>query len=223
MSSADAPRPRRGRPPSGGREAILAAAFEVLREYGASRLTTRQVANRAQVSEGSIFYHFTDRAGLLTAVMEQRLAELHRMHDRGALAGDGLDATLATFATAIESFLQTAMVVMVAAHSDVELRPALADYLQRNDLGPHRGVAGLAAYLEAEQRAGRVRPDADPEAAAMLLVSACFSRAAQQLLLGPGYGAELPGTDALAGELARYLACTSGNGLLAAARPASGE
>jgi len=42
VMAADAPR-RRGRPPAGGREAILAATLELVREQGVGRLTTRSV------------------------------------------------------------------------------------------------------------------------------------------------------------------------------------
>jgi hypothetical protein len=38
-------------------------------------------------------------------------------------------------------------------------------------------IESLAAYLRAEQRIGRVRSDADPDAAAALLLGACSQRA----------------------------------------------
>jgi hypothetical protein len=40
--------------------------------------------------------------------------------------------------------------------------------------GPRRPVALLGAYLRAEQVLGRIRKDADPDAAAALLLGACF-------------------------------------------------
>ena len=43
-NSSDVPK-RRGRPPAGGREAILAAALQLLRERGIARVTSREVAN----------------------------------------------------------------------------------------------------------------------------------------------------------------------------------
>ena len=43
--------------------------------------------------------------------------------------------------------------------------------------GPHLPIEGLAAYLRAEQRTGRLRADADPCAAAALLMGACAQRA----------------------------------------------
>ncbi|MGC2192402.1 MAG: hypothetical protein WA751_08725 [Candidatus Dormiibacterota bacterium] len=43
--------------------------------------------------------------------------------------------------------------------------------------GPRRPVALLGAYLRAEQALGRIRKDADPDAAAALLLGACFHAA----------------------------------------------
>src|SRR5919107_162346 len=109
---------RRGRPPSGGREAIREATLALLRERGVARLTTRDVAERAGVSEASVYYHYTDKAGLLRAVFEAGLERLQ------AAAVDG-DGALLGFGQELERFLEQALPVMTAAQSDAELRDAL--------------------------------------------------------------------------------------------------
>jgi AcrR family transcriptional regulator len=195
---------RRGRPPSGGRQAILAATLELLRDRGASRLTTREVAARAGVSEGSVFYHFTDRSGLLTAVIEDGLQALQAVHAGGPPAAD-LRGRLDQFAANIEAFLDQALVVMIAAQSDSELRAALAAYLTGNDLGPHRGVQALAAYLRGQQATGAVRNDIDPSAVAFYLVSSCFLRVSQRQMIGAAYGSDLPRRDQLIETLTTLL------------------
>jgi hypothetical protein len=43
--------------------------------------------------------------------------------------------------------------------------------------GPHRAKDLLADYLRAEQRAGRVAPEANPQVASMLLIGVCLQRA----------------------------------------------
>ena len=166
-------RKRRGRPPSGGREAIREATLELLRERGVARLTTRDVAERAGVSEASVYYHYTDKAGLLRAVFE---AGLERLQAATLGRGDGLLA----FGQELERFLGQALPVMTAAQSDAELRDALAAHMVANDLGPHRGIQTLGGYLAAGQRAGTVRADLDPEAAAQLFVGSCLLRVAQR-------------------------------------------
>jgi AcrR family transcriptional regulator len=183
-----APR-RRGRPPAGGREAILAAALTLLRERGIARVTSREVAALAGVSEASVFYHYKDRTGLLQAVFEQGLAPLRELAADG-LTGTDLHEVLSRLGVALEQFLDQALPVMAAAQSDVALRDAMATYMSNEDLGPHRGVRALGGYLAAEQAAGRVRAGVDPNAVAMMFVGACYTRAAQRQM--PAHAAELP-------------------------------
>lgn len=188
---------RRGRPPSGGREAIVAATLQLLREQGVARFTTREVAARAGVSEASIFYHYGDRAGLLQAVFAEGLRPLEALNNRGfdtVEPGDVLD----TVARAIEHFLDQTLPVIMAAQADVELRDALAAYMTERDLGPHRGVRAVADFLATEQRAGRVGEDVDVEAAALMLVSTCFLRSSQRLITP--HGDVLPSLDRAVAE-----------------------
>jgi AcrR family transcriptional regulator len=179
---------RRGRPSAGGREAILRAAIELLRERGVARLTTREVASRAGVSEASVFYHYGDRIRLLTAVFEEGVRPLQAID--GRIDGPSVRETLTRFAPALEQFLDRALPVINAAQSDGNLRAALEKYMREHDLGPHRGVAALARYLAKEQAAGRIRDDVDPEAAAFMFIGTVFTRASQRQM--PGQQAELP-------------------------------
>jgi AcrR family transcriptional regulator len=181
---------RRGRPPAGGREAILAAALTLLRERGIARVTSREVAAVAGVSEASVFYHYKDRAGLLQAVFEQGLAPLRELDAGGGLTGEPVHEVLTRLGTTLEHFLDQALPVMAAAQSDVALRDAMTAYMSAQDLGPHRGVRRLGEYLAREQAAGRVRADPDPQAVAMMFVGACYTRAAQRQM--PAHAAELP-------------------------------
>lgn len=190
----DAPR-RRGRPPAGGREAILAAALKLLRERGIARVTSREVAALAGVSEASVFYHYKDRAGLLRAVFEQGLEPLQALAGGGALSGADLHDALTRFAGTLDRFLDQALPVIAAAQSDRALRDALGAYMTEQDLGPHRGVAALGEYLAAEQAAGRVRAGVDPGAVAMLFVGACYMRASQRQM--PAQVTELPALETI--------------------------
>jgi AcrR family transcriptional regulator len=178
-SSADLPK-RRGRPPAGGREAILAAALELLRERGIARVTSREVAGLAGVSEASVFYHYKDRAGLLQAVFEHGLRPLRELAEDGGLTGLDQHDALTRFGATLEEFLDQALPVIAAAQSDVTLRDSIAEYMSEHNLGPHRGVRALGDYLASEQAGGRVRAGVDPYAAAMLFVGACNTRAAQR-------------------------------------------
>ncbi|GAA4978791.1 hypothetical protein GCM10023205_53730 [Yinghuangia aomiensis] len=181
-NSDKAPKPR-GRPSGRVRDAILAATAELLREQGVARFTTPEVAKRAGVAEGSIFYHFTDRIGLLQATFMAGLEPLRSM-DRPEVDNTDHARALEQIAKGIEQFLDQAMPVLFAAQSDVRLHDALAAYLNEENLGPHRGITLTAAYLAREQQAGRIAADVDTESVAMLLVSSCFLRVGQHQIVG---------------------------------------
>ena len=173
---------RRGRPPSGGREAILDATLELIRERGIANLTSRDVAARAGVSDASVYYHFEDRAGLLKAVFEYGMKPLQFMStvdptkiDRATVLREAMRS--------LEEFFGDSLPVLMAAQSDPELAATLAEYIKANDLGPHKGVESLGAYLRGEQQAGRVNPEVDVEAAALLLIDFAFSRVTREQML----------------------------------------
>jgi TetR/AcrR family transcriptional regulator len=86
------PRRRPGRPagPRAGeaREALLAAAHELMAEKGYPRVTVREVAERAGVQAGLVNYHFGSKTGLLRSavgtISEQMLERV-----RQAVANEG--------------------------------------------------------------------------------------------------------------------------------------
>jgi len=173
---------RRGRPPSVGREEILRATHELLRERGMAKLTTREVAERAGVSEGSVFYHFEDRFGLLRAVFERSLEPLHlESIDQDA---QDLRSTVTQMSEGIEAFLTASLDVMMAAQADASLRESLHAYMLESDYGPHRGIAAIGRYVAANQEAGLVRPDVNPTVVASMIVNDAFQRAAVPKLIG---------------------------------------
>ena len=194
---------RRGRPPAGGREAILKAALALLRERGIARLTTREVAARAGVSEASVFYHYRDRAGLLQAVFEEGLDPLVALNDAGEISGPDRRKVLKRLGEAIEAFLEQALPVLTAAQSDAELADELATYMRVNDLGPHRGVKALGEYFAAQQRDGLIRDDIDPDAVASTFVATCMMRAFQTSMRLPKRS--LPPLSAVIDSLDRML------------------
>ena len=190
MTAVDETPKRRGRPPAGGREAIIAAALQVIRERGIARLTAREVAGLAGVSEASVFYHYKDRAGLLQAVFAEGVAPLKALAERAVQPGSDPREVLTLYGRTLEEFLDQVLPVIAAAQSDTELRDALAVYMAENDMGPHRGVAAIGAYLAGEQAARRVRADVDPYALAMMFIGACHTRASQRQMPLPA--ADLP-------------------------------
>jgi AcrR family transcriptional regulator len=152
----------------------------VIRERGIARLTAREVAGLAGVSEASVFYHYKDRAGLLEAVFEEGLRPLQALAGGTVKPGADPREVLTLYGRTLETFLAQALPVIAAAQSDAELRESMAAYMSEHDLGPHRGVRALGDYFAAEQAAGRVRGDVDPRAVAMMFIGACYTRSSQR-------------------------------------------
>ena len=59
------------------REVLIQAAIDLIGEDGASALTLREVARRANVSHGAPYRHFESKAALVAAVSEQGFRKLH--------------------------------------------------------------------------------------------------------------------------------------------------
>src|SRR5580698_5096589 len=114
MTATEEPPRRRGRPPSGGREAILEATLALLREGGVANLTSREVAARAGVSDASVYYHFGDREGLLRATYEHGMKPLIVIEDPPA---ESLETLLATHFAALEQFFDDALPILHAAQA----------------------------------------------------------------------------------------------------------
>ena len=71
------------------REAVVAAATEVVTDVGPARLTIRAVAERLGVTHAAVYHHFEDRRAMLAGVAE--------------LAFDRLDQELGRLAAATSS------------------------------------------------------------------------------------------------------------------------
>ncbi|MEU6184761.1 helix-turn-helix domain-containing protein [Nocardia sp. NPDC047038] len=170
---------RRGRPSTGVRDAVIAAAERILAEEGVARLSTKGVADRAGVAESSIFYHFRDRTGLLQAVVQRHLRPVKDV--LGDIdAHRDLRADLVALMEALEDFFVATIPVAAAIQSDAELRARYLDRAQETDIGPHRAVDAMQARLAAAQPSASSAVNL--RAAALLLVGAAHQRALQRHL-----------------------------------------
>ena len=68
------------------RARVISAAASVYREGGVAAATVSAIAARADVSRGTVLHHFGDLDGLLTAVLEQAVADV-RFPDRSMFDG----------------------------------------------------------------------------------------------------------------------------------------
>jgi AcrR family transcriptional regulator len=170
------------------RQRILLAAAQVLREQGFAETTTREIARVAGVSEGSIYNHFPSKTAVIAATMAEltggirdAMARLLSQAGQNTVAGN-----LTEMAQAQIRFLVELLPITGPTLGNHELR----DWLREGGPspgaavppGPVLGHAGLIAYLEAEQRAGRLSADAKPPYLAAALVGAALEYAFLTLL-----------------------------------------
>jgi AcrR family transcriptional regulator len=187
------------------RARIVAAAYQALRERGVRGATTREVARRAGVAEGSIYNHFEDKLALLVAVILESLpplpATLAALGDKAGHAS--VRANLEEVARVALAFYGELLPLAGAILTEPELRERARARVLTHDLGPHRAHVALAGYLAAEQRLGRVDRGADPRVAALALLGACHEYAYVRALSGE---ATVPGpADRFAAETVRWL------------------
>ena len=161
------------RPVSIKDETIIDAAREVFLERGI-QATTAEVAERAGVSEGSVFKRFKSKPELFRAAMGDRLAEPAFLKNLGGRAGQGdLRENLFGLGMEIIAFFRHLMPLMMMAWSN----PApngLPGPIAGPNPPPVRALKQLSGYFEAEMRVGRVRRQ-DPEVVARAFLGALHS------------------------------------------------
>lgn len=156
------------------RERILDAAADVMREHGVAHATTKQIARAAGYSEALLYKHFRDKEQILLHVMQERMPSFTAT----AVPGQGtVEANLTAVAHGALRFYRNGFPMMASMVAQPRLMAAVRESLSRYGAGPHHPVNALAGYLAAERDLGRVSADADLDAAAALLMGACFQQA----------------------------------------------
>ncbi|MFI9488019.1 TetR/AcrR family transcriptional regulator [Promicromonospora sp. NPDC052451] len=170
------------------RERILDAAARVMREQGVAHATTKEIARAAGCSEALLYRHFDDKQGLFMAVLQERLPGFV-LPDSAVGSGSVAD-NLARMVTGLLDFYVESFPVSASIFSSSTLLARHREAIAAHGAGPQTPQVRVQAYLEAERDAGRVRPDADAEAAARLLVGAALHQAFLATFWGDGSTAE---------------------------------
>lgn len=158
---------------------ILDAAAGLLRERGLAATTTRQIAAAAGFSEATLYKHFTDKVGLMVAVLHERSGGFTQLTAAlDDLAGaPSLQAGVTAVARAAIRLYDDNFPMLASIFSDRALLAAHQDGLKQHGIGPHRVNELVIAYLAKEQASGRVPATADLYAATALLIGACMQHA----------------------------------------------
>ena len=198
----------------GTRDQILDAAAHVMRTRGLAGATTKEIARAAGYSEATLYKHFRDKAELFIDVLRERLPSLvPLLKSLGERPGEGtVQGNLLEVARAAVEFFHEGFPMTASLFAQPRLLTAQRVALGRRGAGPHRANEGLAGYLRAEQKRGRVAAEADPDAAAAMLLGACFQYAFLRHFAGrPAQPAEAEAFAAgVVGTLMRALAGPAG-------------
>ncbi|MFD9962900.1 TetR/AcrR family transcriptional regulator [Amycolatopsis sp. NPDC058986] len=184
------------------RDQILDAAAHVMRTRGLARATTKEIAKAAGFSEAALYKHFRDKTDLFLAVLSERApSSLTSLLDGLAerVGRGSLRETLEEVAREAIRFYNHNFPMAASIFSEPQLLAAHRETMRERGVGPQHVTIVLSGYLAAEQELGRIRPEADPRAAAALLLGACFQRGFLSHFV------DQHGDDDFAGELVRTL------------------
>ncbi|MGP3985667.1 TetR/AcrR family transcriptional regulator [Streptomyces sp. 3N207] len=161
------------------RERIIDAAEHLLRTIGLARTTTKEIAREAGCSEAALYKHFSGKEEIFVRVLHDRLPRLNPLlNELAQEAGRrGLESNLTEIAEHAALFYEQSVPIAASLFAEPALKRRHFEGVRELGVGPRTPLTTLAAYLRAEQKRGAVRPDADVDAAAALLLGACSQRA----------------------------------------------
>ena|ERR1700722_9825585 len=178
------------------RETILRAATEVFAQAGYRAAKVSDIAGRIGVTEPVIFQNFGSKAALFAAVLERAAAEIRASLDDLADGPDAASGLLSRILTQPAhgqpghgtpaphlSHPGAAYGVLFADAAALAADPDLAGPAQA---AVRAVVAHLADLIRRAQDAGDISADADPQAAAWLLLSVLSTRQLRAVAMPAG-------------------------------------
>lgn len=139
------------------RAQILDAAASVFADKGFHRATTKEIASRAGVSEGTIYNYFENKADLLIGMMT-RLAELRELPREltDSLHGDAREFLISIFRDRIGRIIDSHEKMLQAIFPEILTNTELRERYYRDFIQPT--VTMLEDYIQARIELGHIRP-----------------------------------------------------------------
>ena len=155
------------------REEILRTALGLFAARGFDATSTKQIAREAGIAEGLVFHYFPTKAGLLTAILDDRLengrafrSELRPLLEGAASrpAAEVLGAVASGWLAALRRDEEIVVVLFTTAQTNPEVWEAWQALIRE-------GTELLTGYLAARVEAGELKEDLPLETAATAFVS----------------------------------------------------
>ena len=174
------------------RARLIEATIAVVAEVGYARASTRVIAERAGVAEGTIYRHFPDKTALFfAAALEPNSAMLEWVAGLPARAGTRtVEENLVQALVRLAELEERVFPLELAIQADPELAALRRSALAPGNPLPGGPPAAIAAYLAAERALGRVRSDVEPADAALILLATLFGLAMTSSVRGSGVGVD---------------------------------
>ena len=173
---------RRGRPPTMSDEAILDVAREVFLEKGV-RARAGDVAQRAAISEGTIFNRFGTKEALFRlALRYEPSAEASALASLASRAGDGsLRESLVAIGLELLERGMVALPLMMMGWSNPTADTRL-DHVGGNAVRIARAFDALVPFFAEERRRGRIGAGVSPDVVARIFAGRLHHFCLQQIL-----------------------------------------
>jgi AcrR family transcriptional regulator len=155
------------------KQKLINVTEQLLESNGVAKVTTRLIAREAGVAEGLIYHYFKDKAELIHEVIEQHINDVRDTVEK-LPASIGLN----TVADNLEKVMMVTYSVQYriaplasSAFADKSIRERMREIIHLKDIGPKKEIEGIAVYISAEQRLGRINKDIDPDMVAKILLA----------------------------------------------------
>lgn len=152
---------------------ILETALGLFAAQGFDATSTRQIAKEAGIAEGLIFHYFPTKAGLLTAILEDRLeggrafrTELRPLLEvaGGKTAAEVLRSVASGWLATLRRDEEIVVVLFTTAQTNPEVGQAWRELIRE-------GAELITGFLSARVEAGELRKDLPLETSATMFVS----------------------------------------------------
>jgi AcrR family transcriptional regulator len=192
---------RRERRISARQDAILAAAARLFAEKGYHRTTTKEIADAADVSEGTIYKYFASKDELLLGIM----AHLSEQTQLGSRLTQSLPDDARQFFISMlkyrQNFVEQNYNMLKATLSEILVNPELSRRYYDEMMVP--SLAQLEEHIQARIELGQVRP-VDRGMAARMIIAVAMGLFLLRSLGDPLLQPPADGSDHLPEEVASF-------------------
>jgi len=156
------------------RQKILDAAQQLIESGGFTRLTTKHIAERAGVAEGTIFKHFKRKEDLSLAVVLENSPRFRDALTQNRAGQRSVEKNLEDIALAVIHFSDKLIPLAAALFADADLLARHRQVLNETGRGPKDAFELIASYVKEEQKVGRINRKIAPLSVSALLLGPCF-------------------------------------------------